>query len=813
MDLKRLRVLLVQLLVLACVMLFISGASAKVIAEGTEGTCPWTIDEAGVLTIGAGELTNRPTNVYPGWHAHRDHITSVIVQPGVKTGDKPVALFSGLNQATSIDAKNLDTSSATTLANMFHNCPKLETLDVTGLNTSNVTTLLNTFQNSGSLTSPMKITGLDTWDTSKVTALHSTFWNAKVHSLKGIENWKTDSLTYMNSFMNLASITAPEKLDLSGWDVPKVWNMQYAFRFTTPIHDYSIKNWKLHWNHKDPTWIIHAFHGGMTRLELNKWDNLDLPDAPEPEHIFWYTFSVQPRVLILNPNFKFTVNDGFTFNPPTNDIYTGSWQAVADGTEEEPQGEAFTTDELRTLYTSTVHGPLETYVWQRTQREVSVTKKWEDADNQGNMRPTNVIISLLADGVDTGKTLVLDADNAWAGAFEGLYNYSPAEVEIDYTIKEMPVAPGYQSDITGDATAGFTVTNSYTPVTLTVSGSKSWDDKDNQDGKRPDTITIRLMKNGTELDSKTVTAAEGWAWEFANLPQYEAGKEVVYTIKEDAVSGYTSSIQDYDVTNSYSSVTLTVSGSKTWDDEDNQDGKRPASITIRLIKNGTELDSKTVTATEGWAWEFANLPQYEAGEEVVYTIKEDAVPNYTTNIQGYNVTNSYQAPEQPVDKQVTPSYPTLQVPLEVTKVLKNGNLKGGEFTFQLKDIARKLIVEVQNQADGTVAFPDRTFSKIVSNYVYQVSELKGADAKVTYDDTVYTVKVSTKDVNGKLEASIAVEKNGVPYAGSIVFTNTLKAPSTGDHSFRLLGILLASSLLLLTGAYSLDRKRKKAGNS
>ena len=53
---------------------------------------------------------------------------------------------------------------------------------------------------------------------------------------------------------------------------------------------------------------------------------------------------------------------------------------------------------------------------------------------------------------------------------------------------------------------------------------------------------------------------------------------------------------------------MDIIGAKTWDDNNNQDGARPASITIRLLANGTEVDSKEVTAADQWEWSLpANL--------------------------------------------------------------------------------------------------------------------------------------------------------------------------------------------------------------
>ena len=40
------------------------------------------------------------------------------------------------------------------------------------------------------------------------------------------------------------------------------------------------------------------------------------------------------------------------------------------------------------------------------------------------------------------------------------------------------------------------------PATIDISGSKTWNDNNNQDGKRPGSITIRLYADGTELTDK-----------------------------------------------------------------------------------------------------------------------------------------------------------------------------------------------------------------------------------------------------------------------------------------------------------------------
>ena len=265
--------------------------------------------------------------------------------------------------------------------------------------------------------------------------------------------------------------------------------------------------------------------------------------------------------------------------------------------------------------------------------EVSGSKTWNDANNQDGKRPSSIIVNLLADGEKVDSKTVTASDK-WAWSFTNLDKYKAGK-EIVYTISEDTVAD-YTTEVDG-----YNITNTHTPEKTTISGSKTWDDADNQDGKRPSSITVRLLADGTEAASKTVTEAEGWAWSFENLDKYKDGTEIVYTIREDAVTDYTTEVKGYNVTNTHTPEKIAISGSKTWNDEENQDGKRPSSITVRLLADGTEVASKTVTEAEGWAWSFENLDKYKGGTEIVYTIREDAVTDYTTEVKGYNITNTH----------------------------------------------------------------------------------------------------------------------------------------------------------------------------
>ena len=72
-----------------------------------------------------------------------------------------------------------------------------------------------------------------------------------------------------------------------------------------------------------------------------------------------------------------------------------------------------------------------------------------------------------------------------------------------------------------------------------VAGTVVWDDGDDRDGRRPDGVTVRLKRNGEEVASKTVTAADGWAFGFDGLVDTDStGRAFEYTVEQDAIDGY-----------------------------------------------------------------------------------------------------------------------------------------------------------------------------------------------------------------------------------------------------------------------------------
>ena len=92
--------------------------------------------------------------------------------------------------------------------------------------------------------------------------------------------------------------------------------------------------------------------------------------------------------------------------------------------------------------------------------------------------------------------------------------------------------------------------------TIQINGSKTWKDNNNSYNTRPSSIKINLFANGTKVETKTVTESNSWKWSFTGYPEKDnSGKIINYTITENAVSGYTTTISGYNVENKLSGKT------------------------------------------------------------------------------------------------------------------------------------------------------------------------------------------------------------------------------------------------------------------
>lgn len=116
-----------------------------------------------------------------------------------------------------------------------------------------------------------------------------------------------------------------------------------------------------------------------------------------------------------------------------------------------------------------------------------------------------------------------------------------------------------------------------------------------------------------------------------------------------------------------------------------------------------------------------------------------------------------------------------QVSIGAIKVLEGRELKKDEFSFKL--VGEDVEFTVTNDADGKISFDKFEYDE-PGTYVYTISEVKGDEAGMTYDKSVFTATVSVvDDGEGNLKANVAFTKGDKSVEG-IVFNNTYKKPET-----------------------------------
>ncbi len=159
---------------------------------------------------------------------------------------------------------------------------------------------------------------------------------------------------------------------------------------------------------------------------------------------------------------------------------------------------------------------------------------------------------------------------------------------------------------------------------------KTWNDRNNADGNRPDSVTVRLYADGVEVDSHVLTAAEGWQYTFIDKPRYKDGSrdEIVYSIGEDEVPMYTARVSGYNIINEYNPELTSVSVSKVWEDDNNIRNMRPHSIVMTLSDGQKRVTRVVLDESNGWTATVNNLPTRVNGQEAKYTWTEQRVLGY-----------------------------------------------------------------------------------------------------------------------------------------------------------------------------------------
>lgn len=286
--------------------------------------------------------------------------------------------------------------------------------------------------------------------------------------------------------------------------------------------------------------------------------------------------------------------------------------------------------------------------------DICATVSWNDAENQDGLRPEYVHLQLLSDGTASGEPVIINASDNWSRTWT--VNKNNQGKEIAWSVAAQDVPEGYIAEVTGDVETGYTVTYTHTPETLDLNVSVAWDDENNQDAIRPDSVKVALKANGEATGSTiTLEEANNWAGTFENVPKYNAGEIISYTLEEtDLPNGYHASVEStsdgFKITNRHVPGTVNIKVSKVWQDADDQDGLRPSEIKVELYADGdTQNKIETLNKENGWSATFVDLQEKKNGTAIQYTVKEISVPTgYSSEtsgdaVNGYVITNTHEA--------------------------------------------------------------------------------------------------------------------------------------------------------------------------
>ena len=408
--------------------------------------------------------------------------------------------------------------------------------------------------------------------------------------------------------------------------------------------------------------------------------------------------------------------------------------------------------------------------------DIPVEKIWKGPEGDA------VTVTLYADGAATTNTVTLNANNSWKGTFEDLPKKAAGK-DIVYTVVEAGVsgvdASKYTTTITGDAENGFVITNTNTE-TVDIEVTKAWADNSNQDGIRPESLTLTLngAPEGTTVPDPAITkSGNNWTYKWTRLPKYaEDGTEIQYTVSENEVpSGYTKSPADPvstggTITNTHAPEVTTISVKKVWEGPE-------ATATITLKADGTAVGDPITLPNAGsneYTWE--NLPKYKnvdgKGVEIVYTVEETPIANYdTTDLTGtgtaddpFTFTNIYRA--------------SGSIKLEATKAIAGAAWpEGGSVVFTLSGTGGTLpeTKTVTLNEPGKATFDAITYTEADAGktYTYTISETTGLGTGWTKSADITAKVTVTDNGNGTLATS-------VEYTNNDTITNTYKADGTAE---------------------------------
>ena len=252
--------------------------------------------------------------------------------------------------------------------------------------------------------------------------------------------------------------------------------------------------------------------------------------------------------------------------------------------------------------------------------------------------------------------------------------------------------------------------------------------------------TAEVVKAEEDIKEETLNDSESFNIDEETFCFY-IGESSTYAIVGTDFISTTSSTDDTIVDNYevYEETYVEV----LWDDEDNKDDIRPEAVTINLLANEKKIDRVMVTKYDGWEYCFKNLLKYEEGEEIVYTIEEETIEGYNTQIDGFNIINTHKPETTKVEGKMTWD----------DEDNKDG-IRPEAVTINLMANDKEIDTATISEYDGwQYSFEDLSKYEEGEKIVYTIEEetIEGYSTKIDGFNIINTHKPETTKVAGKIE--------------------------------------------------------------
>ena len=422
----------------------------------------------------------------------------------------------------------------------------------------------------------------------------------------------------------------------------------------------------------------------------------------------------------------------------------------------------------------------------------------------------NVYGAEAVDAALTGTKKLQAAEGLTPADITGKFTFTVTADEAGAPMPERTTATNDAAGNVGFGKIHFTLEdlNRALGVTTDASDDASSDAEANTGEAEVDADAAETDESNDESDPATPTAPRSHTFtytvtESGSVPGVtndpNATRKVSYTVTDDG-AGHLSVVRngddgaDFTFTNTYvvaptdSSVTDQVKTVKRLTGRDLATGE----FTFELLEDGVVVASGTNDANGNVT---LSPIHYEAPGTHTYTLRE-ARPNALSLYKGvtydgttYTVVTTvsdngdgtlaatHKLEGTTESAGFTNKYHAMptQVSIGAIKVLEGRELKKDEFSFKL--VGEDIESTVTNDADGKINFDKFEYSE-PGTYVYTISEVKGDEAGMTYDKSVFTATVNVvDDGEGNLKANVAFTKGDKSVEG-IVFNNTYKKPET-----------------------------------